>query len=159
MMARDRRDTCTPDLLSWQPRDLAVRYSEGQVRGASLYARFCRAIAMALKDCEESTGKNRATIAKEMAEYLHEPSLSEDMLNKYASEASTNHNINLVRFAALVHVTQDMRLLSLIPDLFGFVVIEEKYLSVIKSMQLREKQHELQRLADIEERKAREALR
>lgn len=146
-MAQDRRDTTTADLLSWQPQEPAVRYEEPP-RGATLGARVCRAMAMALD------GRDREAIAAEMGEYLGRP-VSKAMLDAYVSEARDTHTINIVRFAALVHATRDWRLLSLLPELFGFAVIDDRYVSLIRATQMREKAEELEVLARAEERKAR----
>lgn len=148
-MVRDRRDTRTMDLLSWQPPEPAVRFDEGQVRGATLSARFCRAMAVALDEC----GVSREEIADRMSEYLG-VKVSKAMLDAYVSEARDTHTINVIRFAALVHATRDWRLLSLLPELFGFAVVDDRYISLIRSVQIREKAEELARLADAEERRA-----
>lgn len=149
-MARDRRDTRTMELLSWQPVEPSVRFDEHQVRGATLNARVCRAMAVALDDCDAS----RDEIALRMGEYLG-TKVSKPMLDAYTSEARGTHTINIVRFAALVHATRDWRLLSLLPELFGFAVVDERYVALIRSVQIREKAAELDRLADAEERRAR----
>lgn len=149
-MARDRRDTATPDLLDWQPPEPAVRFDEDRVRGATLSARVCRAMALAL----EESAASRVEIAERMGAYLGE-TVSKPMLDAYVSEARDTHTINIVRFAALVHATRDWRLLSLLPELFGFVVVDERYVSLIRATRMREKAAELDRLAEAEERRAR----
>lgn len=149
-MARDRRDTLTLDLLAWQPPEPAVRFDEEKVRGASLNAKICRAMALALEECRTP----RTEVAERMSAYLGE-TVSKPMLDAYVSEARETHTINIVRFAALIHATQDWRLLSLLPELFGFAVVDERYVSLIRATRLREKAAELDRLADAEERRAR----
>lgn len=146
-MARDRRDTTTADLLDWQPPEPAVRYEEPP-RGATLGARVCRAMAMALE------GLDREAVAREMGEYLGR-SVSKPMLDAYVSEARETHTISIVRFAALVHATRDWRLLSLLPELFGFAVVDERYVALIRATQMREKAEELESMARVEERRAR----
>lgn len=129
-MSRDRRDSQTLDLLNWRPAPVAVTYAGEEaldVRGATISARFAKAISKTLRECE----KDRATIAKEISDYLGE-AVTKTMLDAYASEARDSHNINLPRFAALVHVTGDNRLLSLLPEMFGFAVVDEKYTSIIE---------------------------
>lgn len=148
-MVRDRRDLLTSDLLTWQPPEPAVRYEESP-RGATLGARICRAMAIALDECD----RDRETIAKEMGDYLGRP-VSKAMLDAYVSEARDTHTINIVRFAALVHATRDWRLLSLLPELFGFAVVDDRYVSLIRATQMREKAEELETLARVEERRAR----
>jgi len=153
-MVRDRRDRGTLDLLDWQPSEPAVRFEAAQVRGATLGARICRAMAVALDEC----GASREDIAERMSEYLG-VKVSKAMLDAYVSEARDTHTINIVRFAALVHATKDWRLLSLLPELFGFAVIDERYVSLIRAVQIREKAAELEKLADAEERRARGGVR
>jgi hypothetical protein len=149
-MVRDRRDSRTMDLLNWQPPEPAVRFEEHQVRGATLNARICRAMAVALEECTAT----RDEVAERMSEYLG-IKVSKPMLDAYVSEARDTHTINIVRFAALVHATHDWRLLSLLPELFGFAVVDERYVALIRAQQIREKATELGKLADVEERRAR----
>jgi len=153
-MVRDRRDARTMELLDWKPAEPAVRFDEHQVRGATLNARICRAMAVALDEC----GASRDEIAERMGEYLGE-TVSKHMLDAYVSEARDTHNINVIRFAALVHATRDWRLLSLLPELFGFAVVDDRYVSLIRATQMREKAAELDKLAEAEERRARGACR
>lgn len=153
-MVRDRRDKGTLDLLDWQPPEPAVRFEAALVRGATLGARICRAMAVALDECEAS----REDVAERMSEYLG-VKVSKAMIDAYVSEARDTHTINIVRFAALVHATKDWRLLSLLPELFGFAVIDERYVSLIRAVQIREKAAELEKLADVEERRARGGAR
>lgn len=148
-MVRDRRDIRTMDLLAWQPAEPAVRFDEHQVRGATLNARICRAMAVALEECEAT----REEVAERMSEYLG-LKVSKPMLDAYVSEARDTHTINIVRFAALVHATRDWRLLSLLPDLFGFAVVDERYVSLIRATQMRERAEELESMARAEERRA-----
>lgn len=150
MMVRDRRDPHTLDLLDWEPPEPAVRFEEHKVRGATLGARVCRAMALALKEC----GESRKDIARRMGDYLGEE-VSKCMLDAYVSEARETHTISIVRFAALVHATKDYRLLSLLPELFGFAVVEDRHVSLIRSVQIRERATELAKMADAEERRSR----
>jgi hypothetical protein len=148
-MAKARRDTETLDLLSWEPPQTAVRFDEGDVRGATIGARYCRAMALALKEC----GKSREEVAKEMGKYLG-VTVSKQMLDAYVSEARDTHTINVTRFAALVHATKDFRLLSIIPELFGFSVIEKRYEDWIIAAMAKDKAEELNRMADAALRRA-----
>lgn len=149
-MAKSRFDNATLDLLNWEPPEAAVRFEDSDVRGATLSTRICRAMTLAIKDC----GKNREQIAAEMSDYLGE-TVSVQMLNAYTSEARETHTINVCRFAAMVHATKDWRMLSIIPELFGFAVVDDRYISLIRATQMREKAAELDRLAAAEERRAR----
>lgn len=148
-MNHRRLDTRTGDLLAWQPPKPEVGFVKEDVRGASLSARFAKAISLSLKDC----GKSRAAIAGAMSEYLGE-NISPHMLDAYASEAREAHVINVVRLAALVHATGDYRLLALLPELFGLIVVEKKYRHWINAAVAKDKAEELHRLADAELRAA-----
>lgn len=152
-MARRPSDTDTLDLLSWQPprpQEPTVRFSEAEVRGASHKARTCRAMALALDEC----GASRDEVAQRMSDYLGE-TVSVHMLNAYVSEARENHTINIDRFAALVHATQDWRLLALLPGLFGFSVVEDRHVGLIRAAQRREAAARLLKEAELEEHRAR----
>ena len=135
-MVRDRRDILTGDLLSWEPP--AVRFDAPAVRAQTLNARFARAISRAMKDCSAP----REEIAERMSEYLGE-TVSRNMLDAYASEARESHQINLPRFAALIHATEDYRLLSVLPELFGFAVMPAEYEEIIELHRLEEAEREI----------------
>lgn len=132
-MAKAKGDDKTIDLLSWQPPEPRVRFSEQKIRADSLSGRFSRAISLSLKESPH----DREVIATRMSEYLG-TEISTHMLNAYASEARTDHNISLHRYAALVHATEDWRLLSALVEIFPLSVIDQKYLSVIKLAQISE---------------------
>lgn len=138
-MAIIRGDNATGDLLSWEPPRPRQSFAEEQIRAVSLSARFAKAISLALKECP----LDRAEIAARMSDYLG-VNVSEAMLNAYASEARTDHNISLHRFAALVHATGDWRLLSTLVDLFPVAIVDRKYLDVIHLAQISEKKRELE---------------
>ncbi|MBF0306946.1 MAG: DNA transposition protein [Alphaproteobacteria bacterium] len=123
-MVRDPRDRRTSDLLAWKPPEPPRPHYREELRAATLNAKFCRAMAMALKDC----GLSRAQVAERMTQYLGE-AVSENTLNAYVSEARIDHIVNVLRFAALIHATQDWRLLSILPDLFGFAVLPERFVA------------------------------
>jgi len=149
-MVKSRHDTETLDLLKWEKPEAAVRYEDTEVRGANIVARCCRAMSLALKECDRS----REEIAAEMSEYLGE-TVTKAMLDAYVSEARDTHNINIYRFAALVHATRDFRLLSLLPSMFGFAVIDERYLPLIDVVLLEDKKEQLDRALDSARRRAR----
>jgi len=149
-MARDRRDTLTADLLDWVPTDPTVRFEDERVRGATLNARYCRAMAAALEEC----GETRETVAERMGAYLGAP-VSKAMLDAYVSEARETHIINVVRFHALVHATRDMRLASILPSEFGCSVVDSRDVALVRAARMRERAAELDRMAEVEERRAR----
>jgi len=138
-MAR-RRDPYTADLLSWQPQAPIDRFDPQDVRGATLTAQLCKAMSLTLRESPES----REHIAAEMSRYLGKH-VSPHMLNAYVSAGRDDHTINVERFIALIHATRDRRLLELIAELFGWVVVDAKYLDVIQEAELAEKREEIDR--------------
>lgn len=137
-MARDRR---TLDLLSWTPPVLARAFEGAAVRAATLRAMIAKAVAVALKDC----GKSREAVAQEIGDYLGEgEGCPKSMLDAYASQAREDHVISVVRFIGLIAATDDMRLLQLIADQFGWAVIPKKFLPAIEEAMLADRIEELQ---------------
>jgi hypothetical protein len=63
--------------------------------------------------------------------------------------------INIVRFIALLHATQDPRLLEMIASMFGWAVVDRQFLALIKLAQVREREDELRREAKALQRQAR----
>jgi hypothetical protein len=153
-MVKARGDNRTMDLLSWQPPEPQVSFPREQIRAHTINATFARAISRALKDCS----KHRSEIANAMSVYLGE-NVTENMLNAYASEARDNHKINMPRFMALVHATEDYRLLSLLTEGFEFAVIPKKYLPLIEQALLDDKIEELTRARKIAKRQWKGARR
>ncbi|MFN4017127.1 MAG: DNA transposition protein [Reyranella sp.] len=139
-MTRRSRDPYTADLLSWRAPEPVVKFEAAQVRAASLDQRLCKAMALALKDCR----MDRGIVAERMSEFLGEK-VSLSMLNAYVSPGRPTHVISVVRFAALVHVTQDRRLLELLAELFGWSVVDERYADAIAEVELAEKKEEIER--------------
>lgn len=139
-MTRRSRDPYTADLLSWRPPEPVVKFDATQVRAASLDQRLCKAMALALKECR----MDRGIVAERMSEFLGEK-VSLSMLNAYLSAGRPTHVISVVRFAALVHVTQDRRLLELLAELFGWSVVDERYADAIREVELVEKKDEIDR--------------
>lgn len=138
------------DLLNWTPPEPVARFEVEEVRAVSLTGKLSRAIAATLKDCTLP----REEIAERMGAYLGRP-LSVNALNAYASQAREDHVISVVRFAALLHATQDRRLLEMLAELFGWAVIERRFLTLIDLAAVQEKQDELRRQADALRRTAR----
>jgi hypothetical protein len=118
------KDRLTLDMFDWEPPKMARAFEVAKVRAASLRAMVSKAVSLAMKEC----GKPRETLAKEIGEYLGED-CSKAMLDAYASEAREDHAISVVRFVALIHATQDIRLLNMIAEQFGWAVIPKRYLA------------------------------
>lgn len=148
-MTRRPRCPATMDLLSWTPPATSVRFDDPEVRAASLHTRFCRAMALALRDC----GRARDEVAADMSAYLGED-ISVAMLNAYTSEARETHTINVIRYVALAHATGDMRLLSLITELFDHVAIPKKFERLAHAFMAREKLKELEEANEAELRRS-----
>jgi hypothetical protein len=125
-----RRDTLTPDLFAWQPPKVAVGYGEDVTGRGALDNRIARAISRALKDAKER-GMSRSQIVKVMSDYLGR-SISEDMLNKWTSEAAGSNRITLDAFMALIDATGSHDLMGLVVSGFGYVAVPERYSDMIE---------------------------
>lgn len=138
---RKRRDTRTGDLFAYnQP---VQRFEEQISAAATLNGRICRAISAALA----TTPYSRDEIASRMSAYLGER-ISKSMLDKYASEGSEDHIITLPRFLALVHATDDKRLLNLLTEPFGFISVPRECEGWIKAGMLIEEEERIKRQLD-----------
>jgi len=138
-MRGGRRDSLTGDLLAWRPTAPVVSFADAPgAQAASLHGRFCRAMALVVDGC----GQSRAEIAAAMGDYLSED-FSKASLDAYLAESKTSHVIQLHRFAALIHATGDMRLLSLLPEMFGHVVISKEHAGLLEIALLKQKRDEI----------------
>ncbi|WP_138891117.1 DNA transposition protein [Mycobacterium sp. KBS0706] len=136
-------------MLDWRPAEVVRRFAADLIRSASLAARLCRGLKLALADSEMS----RADVASRMSDYLGE-TVTEAMLNAYVSEARGQHVINAVRLLSFLAVTQDPRPLNALLDEMGWVVIDKKYLPWIEVGMLREQRERLDRDIDFARRRA-----
>lgn len=139
-----------PDLLSWKPPQTVLAFAAADVRGANLAARISRAVSVALRDC----GQPRVRVAAAMSAYLGED-VSPAMLDAYASVGRDQHRISVPRMLALVHATNDRRLLELLAEPMGWAVIERRYLPLIEVAAIREQEDELRRRREALQRRAR----
>lgn len=137
------RPTPQPDLLDWIPPEPVARFDEPLLRAASISGRMCKAMSQALHDAA-LRGLKRETVAKRMGDYLGE-TVSRNMVDAYVSEARESHVINLPRFVAMVHATQDRRLLEAVAGQFGWAVVPAKYVPLMKVAALREREYALKR--------------
>lgn len=142
-MGRKRADTLTMELFAWEPKIPIERYEDHVTRAATLQGRISLAVSNTLNEAKNESGAKlaRADVAKRMASYLGE-SVSKTTLDAYASEARDN-SIPLDRAVALMVVTQDFRLLSLLAEPVGHAVIPAKYESAVVEAMLVEKREEL----------------
>ncbi len=142
-----RGDVRQMDLLTWEAPRARVGYEDGEVRAATLGGRLCRAMAVALKEC----GRSRAQVAEAMGVYLGKQ-FSKHMLDAYVSQGREEHIPNLLVFAALVEATGDARLLSVLPETFGHMVVHSRHEPAIdfalRAEQQREIEAEVRRRAD-----------
>ncbi len=121
-MKRTRRDPRTPDLFDYAgDKDPIPRFEEKVSAIASLTHRICRGMKEAAERCK-TNGVTRATIAKRMSEYLGDE-ITTQILDKYISPGSGDHQISVVRFLAFIHATGDKRLLNLIVEPFGDISV------------------------------------
>lgn len=141
-MARDRTDSITSDIFAWEPPQVAVGYNDDVTGKGELQNKISRLVGRALRDAKDVRGLSRGQIATALTAYLGRP-VSEDTLDKWASEASDQHRIPLDAFIGLVEVTSAMDLLGFVPGLFGFVVIDRKYEAIVELQLLEEHEREL----------------
>ena len=125
-----RRDILTADLFAWEPPQVTAGYSEDVAGRGALDNRIARSVSRSLKDAKER-GQSRAQIATRMSEFLGR-TISEDTLNKWASEASGQHRITLDAFVALIEASGATDLLGLVTTSFGFVAVPERYRDMIE---------------------------
>lgn len=149
-MARRPHAPGQMNLLDWAPPEPVVRFPEAQVRAATLAGTVAKGVSLALKD----SAHPRAEIARRMSDFLGDE-VSKFMLDAYASEARADHIINVVRFVALVHATGDRRLLEMIAEMFGWSVIERRYLPLIELAAVRDQEDRLRRQREALHRQAR----
>lgn len=137
-MARDR---ITQDLFSWEPPKVSVGYSEEVTGRGDLENKIARLVARAMRDARDD-GISRADIGSAISKELGR-TVSEDTLNKWASEASGAHRIPLDAFIALIRATEAKALLGFVPSLFGFAVVPEHYTDLIEIHLIDEREEEL----------------
>jgi hypothetical protein len=141
-----RRDPLTLDLLAWEPPKVTVGFSDEVTGRGALDNRISRAISRALKDARDA-GQTRAVVAKKMSDFLGRP-ISEDMLNKWASEASDQHRISLDAFIALIDATNCHDLIGVVTSGFGLVAVPEKYERIVTLHIAKEKKREMDAFVD-----------
>lgn len=126
------------------------------VRAARIHSQIALAVSEMLKSAENGDGDKleREDVARRMGEYLGE-SVSKNVLNAYASQARNGHNITVARLCALMHATNDFRLLKLIAEMFDLTVIPRRYETAVRESILAEKVDQMQReLDDLRRRRA-----
>lgn len=138
-----RRDNRTIDLLEWEPPQVAAGYDVQVAGRGAIENQIARLISQALRDAAEERNISRADVAAMMSIDLHR-SVSEDMLNKWTSEAAASHRIPLDAFCSLVKVLEARELLGFIPELLGYVAVPKKYADIIEMHLIEEKERDLE---------------
>jgi hypothetical protein len=141
-MARNRkRATAHPDLFrDYAAPTVVERYEPERMRAATITMRVARAVSEALKN----DGRPRAAIAGEMSAYLGD-TVTEHMLDQYASPSNDKHNIPAHRLLALLVVTGDARLINAVLADTGLVAVAEKYEVLIRRELAKEARDRLDR--------------
>ncbi|GGB55345.1 hypothetical protein GCM10011316_29250 [Roseibium aquae] len=137
---RRPRDPYTIDMFKgWTPPRVSVGFEPGSIPGKRLSSRISRAVAKALRE----SGKDRATIAGQMSQRLGSP-VSVAMLDSYAAESKTDHNISVERLIALIHATGKTELLGFLADEFDLAVIPKRYENVIELALIEDHKREIE---------------
>ncbi len=138
-MASRPRST-QPSLLDWTAPEPTIRFPDDKVRAASIGAKICRGVSVAMTESEFS----RDQIAARMSDFLGQR-ISRNVLDAYSSEAREDHVINVVRYIALIHATSDRRLLEMLAEMFGWCVVERRHLHLIELAHVQEAEDKLRR--------------
>lgn len=133
------RDIDQLDLLSWAPPPIVERYEDERVRAFDLSHQIARAVSETLSACALS----REEIAAQMSETPSAGNVSKPMLDNYAAPAKT-HEISVVRWIALMRTTGDTRMLQMIAEMFGKIVVDAKHELAVKALLLREQKEAIE---------------
>ncbi|EFO33255.1 conserved hypothetical protein [Roseibium sp. TrichSKD4] len=137
---RTPRDPNTPDFfLDWTPPKVSIGFEEGAIPGNDLSSRLSRAVARTMKDC----GKDRVTIAGLMSKRLGRK-VTVSMLETYASESKTGHNITVDQLVALMEATGRTEILGFVAEMFGHVVMPARYENVVRLKMLDDHQAKIE---------------
>ncbi|MHB2265848.1 hypothetical protein [Aliihoeflea sp. PC F10.4] len=136
------RDPHTKDLFAWEPERVTVAYAD-EVKGrGDLDSQISRVIGQALRDAKDA-GITRMDVVGRMANWLGRK-VSDDQLDKWASEASGDRRIPLDAFLALVHATGQTELLGFVAGLFRMAVVPDRYVDLFELHQLEEHKREVE---------------
>ncbi|MEC9247158.1 MAG: hypothetical protein VYB05_20550 [Pseudomonadota bacterium] len=139
-MAR-RRDPYTKDLFAWEPEPVRIAYADEVTGRGNMDSQISRVIGQALRDAKDN-GVSRMEIAGRMASYLNRP-ITDDALNKWASEATDDRRIPLDAFIALAHATDSHELVGFVAGLFDLAVVPDRFVELIEMHQLEEHKREV----------------
>lgn len=135
------KDTLTGDLFAWEPPNVVIGYDTNTTRGGDLNSKIARVIGQALRDLRER-GISRAQVAEQLTATLGR-NVSEEIINKWCSEASVEHRMPLDAYIAMIDQFGIVELTGFIPSMFGYAVVDQKYTDVIRLTLLRERRAEL----------------
>ncbi len=121
------------DFKDWTPPDPVVAFAPERIRAASLSSEAAKVISETLAASE----LGREGVAAAMSAYLGRE-ISLNMLDKYASEAAEDRQMNVVILAALIAVTDDRRVLQWLAEKQGWIVVPDRYRTVIELAQREE---------------------
>lgn len=138
-----RRDDRTIDLLGWEPPQVAAGYEPRVAGRGNIGNQIARLISQALRDAADECDVSRSDVAAILTHDLGR-TITEDMLNKWASEAATGNRIPLDAFCSLVKNLKAKELLGFIPELLGYVAVPAKYADIIELHLIEEKERDLQ---------------
>lgn len=138
-----RRDPHTKDLfVDWQPPVVAEGFDVKVAGLGSIENRIARLLSHALKNAADERQITRAEVAAMLSLDLHR-TISEDTLNKWASEAATGHRIPLDAFCSLVRVLEARELVGFVPSILGYVAVPKKYEDIIELHLIEEHERDL----------------
>lgn len=135
------RDPHARDLTAWEAERVTIGYGDDVAGRGSLSNQIARLVARALRDAKDD-GLDRGEVAKLMTVRLGRP-VNVASIDKWASEAAEEHRIPLDAFAALVEATGQHALLGFLPGLFGFAVVQARYVDLIELQQLQEHEEQV----------------
>lgn len=131
-----RRDPHTKDLFAWEPEPVRVAYAAEVTGRGDLDSQISRVVAQALRDAKDA-GVSRMEIAGQMTRFLGR-TISEDALNKWASEASDDRRITLDAFIALARAADSAELIGFVAGLFDLAVVPDHFVELIELHQIRD---------------------
>jgi len=151
-----RRSHCpqTLDLLAWEAPAIERRFEQAHItNSAVLYDQLCLAMSRVLRDA----GLSRDEVAAGIGALLGEE-YSVDRLNADTAQSKTTHVINALRLIALIRVTRDIRILSMVAEPMGYAVIERKWLPAVEAAILEQHEAEIAARRKAAQEKVRRAM-
>ncbi|RLQ88884.1 hypothetical protein [Notoacmeibacter ruber] len=137
-----RRDLLTPDLFDWQPPEPSVGYSEDVTGKGTLDLRIARILSRALEEVRDERGLSRGEVASKIGDYLDRV-ITKQAVDDWTSAAKPDRRIRLDEFAALIAVTGKYELLGLLPEMFGFAVVSDRYCEIIRNHEMNEQRKKI----------------